>query len=147
MRCTRLAANTGRKSVAKNRHLGTIAQLCRKISSQLRHVSTIGKNLLSSNTSSTCPGNMVNFGPVTAEIDPVVWGTPTNFNRFCVLAALLHSIQQWASGKLCGVEQRAPPMFGRATIRLGIGPHSSCALNLLHFCHNMRYEAKPFPNE
>jgi len=29
------------------------------------------------------------------------------------------------SAKLCGVEQRAIPMFGRATIRLGIGPHSS----------------------
>ena len=29
------------------------------------------------------------------------------------------------SAKLCGVEQRAPPMFGRATITLGIGPHSS----------------------
>ena len=29
--------------VPKNRHLGTIAQLCRAISSQLRHVSTIGK--------------------------------------------------------------------------------------------------------
>jgi len=35
----RLAANTGRKKVAKNRHLGTIAQLCRAISSQLRHIS------------------------------------------------------------------------------------------------------------
>ena len=46
MRCTRLAANTGRKKVAKNRHLGTIAQLCRAISSQLRHVSTIGKKLV-----------------------------------------------------------------------------------------------------
>ena len=34
---------TGRKKVAKNSHLGTIAQLCRAISSQLRHVSTIGK--------------------------------------------------------------------------------------------------------
>jgi len=30
---------------AKNRHLGTIAQFCRAISSQLRHVSTIGKKL------------------------------------------------------------------------------------------------------
>jgi len=29
---------------AKNRHLGTIAQLCRAVSSQQRHVSTIGKN-------------------------------------------------------------------------------------------------------
>ena len=25
----------------------------------------------------------------------------------------------------CGVEQRAPPIFGRATITLGIGPYSS----------------------
>ena len=41
-------------------HLRTIAQLSRAISSQLRHLSTIGKNLLSSNTSSTCPVNMVN---------------------------------------------------------------------------------------
>jgi len=69
--CMWLAENTGRKKVAKNRHLGTIAQLCRAISSQLRYVSTIGKNL-SSNMSSTCPHNMMNFGPLAAEIDPVV---------------------------------------------------------------------------
>jgi len=31
------------QKVAKNRHLGTIAQLCRAISWQLRHISTIGK--------------------------------------------------------------------------------------------------------
>ena len=46
MRCTRLAAYTGRKKIAKNRHLGTIAQICRAVSSQLRHVSTIGKKLV-----------------------------------------------------------------------------------------------------
>jgi len=34
------------KKVSKNRHLGTIAQLCRAISSQLRHISTIGKKLV-----------------------------------------------------------------------------------------------------
>ena len=44
--CTRLAGNAGRKKVAKNRHLGTIAQICRAISSQLRHISTIGKKLV-----------------------------------------------------------------------------------------------------
>jgi len=43
MCCTWLAENTGRTNDAKNRHLGTIAQLRRAISSQLRHVSTIGK--------------------------------------------------------------------------------------------------------
>ena len=91
--CTRLATNTGRKNDAKNRHLGTIPQLCRAISSQLRHVSTIRKkNLLSSNISTTCPYNMVNFGPPADEIVSLVWGTPANFNGFCVLAALLHGI-------------------------------------------------------
>ena len=39
------------------------------------------KNLLSSNMS---------FGPLAAEIGPVVWGTPAHFNGFRVLAALLH---------------------------------------------------------
>jgi len=33
---------------------------------------------------------MANFGPLAAKIDPVVWGTPANFNGFRVLAALLH---------------------------------------------------------
>ena len=44
--CARLAENTGRKKSQKNRHLCTIAQLCRPMSSQLRHVSTIGKKLV-----------------------------------------------------------------------------------------------------
>jgi len=48
------------------------------------------KNLLSRNNSSTCSHNIVNFGLLAAEIDPVVWGTPANFNGFRVLAALLH---------------------------------------------------------
>jgi len=50
------------------------------------------KNLLSSNISSTCPHNKVNFGPLAAEICWPVWGTPANFNGFCMLAALLHGI-------------------------------------------------------
>jgi len=68
---------------------------------------------------------MVNFGPLTAEISSGVWSTPANFNGFRVLAALLHGSQVSASAKLCGVEQRAPPTFGMATITLGIRPHSS----------------------
>jgi len=76
---------------AKNRHLRTIAQHCRDISSQLRHIQSTGKKLLNSNTSSTCPDNVVNFGPLTAEIGSGIWGTPANFNGFRALAALLHS--------------------------------------------------------
>jgi len=41
--------NTGRK----NRHLGTIAQLCRAMSLQLRHVSTIGKKVVNPNPNLT----------------------------------------------------------------------------------------------
>jgi len=64
MCCTRLAENTGRKKVVKNRHLGTISQRYRVISSQLRHVSTIGKNLISSNISPTCPPQYSELRPI-----------------------------------------------------------------------------------
>ena len=67
-----------------------ITQLCKAISSQVRHASTIGKNLLSGNISPTCPYNMGNFGPLSAENVSLVWGTPANFNWFRVLAALLY---------------------------------------------------------
>ena len=92
---------------AKNRHFGTIARLCRAISTELRHVSTIGKNVLNSNTSSICPGNMLNVGLLTAEICWRVWDTPANFNGFRVLAALLHgslvvsvsqTLRRWTEG-------------------------------------------------
>jgi len=85
MYCTRLTEMQD----AKNRHLGTIAQLCPAVSSQLRHLSTIGKKLLNSNTSSTCPDNMVNFGPLAAEIGSG-FGAPlqiltdfTSWQRYC----------------------------------------------------------------
>jgi len=54
------------------------------------HVDNRKKNLLSSNISSTCPHNMVNFGPLAAEIVSLVRGTPANFTGFRVFAALLH---------------------------------------------------------
>jgi len=47
------------------------------------------KKLLNSNICSTCPHNMVNFGPLAAEIGSLVWGTPANFKGVCVLASLL----------------------------------------------------------
>jgi len=88
--CTRLAEKNRTQKVAKNRHLGTIAQLCWARSSQLRHVSTIRKkNLLNSNISSICPHNMANVAPLAPEIVSLVCGTPGNFNGFRVLASLL----------------------------------------------------------
>jgi len=65
------------------------------------------KNLLSSNISSTGPYNMVNFGPLAAEIISLVWGTPGNFDGFRVLAALLHG------SAVVGVSQTAALNRGR----------------------------------
>ena len=64
------------KKSPKSCDLGTIAQLCRAISSHLRHLSTIGKKLLNSNVSPDVltPHNMVNIGSLADEICWRVWG-------------------------------------------------------------------------
>ena len=66
---------------------------------------------------------MVNFGPLAAEIVLLVLDTPGNFNGFRFLAALLHDTLAVGISQICGVERRAPSIFGRAAITLGIGPH------------------------
>jgi len=58
-----------------------MAQICHAVFLQLRHILTVGKNLLNSNISSTCSHNMVNFGPLAAEISSRVWGTLARFQR------------------------------------------------------------------
>ena len=78
--------------------------------------------------SSRCPHNMVNFGLLAAEIDPVVWGTPANFNGFRVLAALLHGSQAVSVSQTL---RRWTEPEGATYVRQGdhqvgqIGPHSS----------------------
>ena len=60
---------------------------------------------------------------------PVIISTAfMSWQRYCA------AVKQWASAKLCGVEQRAPLVFGRATITLDIGPHSSLSLLLWTTC-------------
>jgi len=73
----------------KNRHLGTIAQLCRAIASQIRHLSTIGKKLVNQQYLFHMSSQYGKLGPLAAEIGPVVWGTPANFNGFRVFLASL----------------------------------------------------------
>jgi len=73
------------------------------------HVDNQEKNLFNSNISPTCPHNMVNFGPRTAEICWQVWGTPANFSGFRVLAALLH--RPWPTSL-----NRSQPNFARCLI-------------------------------
>jgi len=64
---------------------------------------------------------MVKFGPLVAEIDPVVSMLISmgfaSWQRYSTV------LLQWASAKLCGVEQRAPPIFDKAAITLCIDPH------------------------
>jgi len=62
--------------------------------------------------------------PTTAaEIVSLVWGTQEIPTGFASCQPYCTALQYWASAKLCGVEQAAPPIFLRAAIMLGIGPH------------------------
>jgi len=124
MCCTRLAENTGRKKIAISTPSPNFVRLYLRQSE---------KNFLNRNTFSMCPANMVNFGPLTAEICWRVWGTPANFNGFRVLTALLHgtvvvgvsqTLRRWTEGAI---------YIRQGGITLGIGPHSSilCAASML----------------
>ena len=91
------------------------------------------------------PHNMVKFGLLTAEICLRVWGTPANFNGFRVLATLLHgTLVVDVSQTLQLIEQRAPPIFCRATI---ITYMSSWVLQAIQ-CHQyiIKLECGPIPN-
>jgi len=73
----------------KIRHLRTIAELHWAISSQLRHVLTVGKKLVKQQYLPHMSPQYGELGPLTAEIIWQVWGTPANFNGFRVLPLLL----------------------------------------------------------
>ena len=92
MCCTRLAEKTGRKKSPKIAIWPLSHNLSGYIFATEARIDN-RKNLLSSNMSSTCLHNMVNFDPLAAEICLPVWGTPANFDGFRVLAALLHGCQ------------------------------------------------------
>jgi len=81
MCCSWLAENTGCKKSPSGHHRTTLSGY---IFATNAHTDN-RKKLLSSNISSTCPHNMVNFSPLAAEIVSLVWGTPANFHGFRVL--------------------------------------------------------------
>jgi len=68
---------------------------------------------------------MVNFGLLAAEISPVVWAPQLISMGFASCQHYCTALQKWASVKLCGVEQMAPPVFDRAAMMLGNDPRSS----------------------
>ena len=87
----------------KNRHLGTIAQLCRAISSQQRHVSTIGKKLVKQQYLLRMPHNMVNFGLLAAEIVSLVWASQLTSKAFASWLRYCSDVAQRKPAKLCTV--------------------------------------------
>ena len=108
MCCMRRAENTARKISFKKFAICTPSH--NFVGVYLRNYGMyrqLEKNLLNTNissTSSTCSHNMVNFGPLAAEIGLPVWGTPANSNRFRVLASVLAyctDVAQRTSTKLC----------------------------------------------
>ena len=104
--------NTGRKNDAKNRHLGTIPQLCRAISLQLRHVSTTGKKLVKHQY-------MFHMCPQYGELWPTSgWdrfgslGHPSYFQRLPrlgsvtarhvhVVVGVSQTLRRWTEGATC----------------------------------------------
>jgi len=113
-------------------HLGTIAQLCRTVSLQLRHLSTIGKKLLNSNISSTCLHNMANFSLLAAEIGSGVCGTPANFNRFRILPSLLQQRQSPEANQTLHSVWPFPGLVHYIHINTFSGGGGSCPLR--EFC-------------
>jgi len=104
--CMRVAENTGRKTSPKNSlsaHHRTIFSGCTFATKE-----NIGsrKKLFNSNISSTCPHNMVNFGPLAAEIVLPLWGTQQISTAFACWLRYCTDVAQRRSTKLC-------TLFGR----------------------------------
>jgi len=90
-----------------------------------RHISTIGKNLLNSNVSPTCPYSMVKFDPPAAEIGWQVWGISANFNGFRVLAALQHGTRVVAVSQSLRRRTEGATYIRQGGHHVGYWPHSS----------------------
>jgi len=112
--CMRLAENTGCKKSPKICHLRTITQLCWAISSQLRHVSTVGEKLVKQQYVLHMSSQYGELRPTSGWNHFVGLGHPSKFQRVSCLGSI--TAQHSGSGHQpnCGVEQRAPPIFGRA---------------------------------
>ena len=86
------------------------------------HMSSIGTNMLNSNISSTCPRNMVNLGPLAAEIGWLVWGTPAIFNWFRVLDSLRQRRCSTEANQTLHDVWSSPELVGNIYTSVGVGP-------------------------
>jgi len=126
--CTQLAENTGRKKVAKNRHLGTIAQFYWAISLQLRHLATIGKKLVKQQY-------VLHMSPQYSELWPTSdWDRSGSLRHPCKFQRVSRLGNVTARHLVVGVSQTLQRWTESATyVRQGdhhVGPHSSLFLVL-----------------
>jgi len=108
----------------------------RAIYSQLRHISTIGKKLVKQQYLLQISQQYDGLRLLAAEIDPVVWGTPANFNGFRVLAALLHG------SHVVRVSQTAALNIGRHICLAGRPSGWALAHILVSYMHTYVYFSK-----
>jgi len=97
------------------------------------------KNLLNSNTSTTCPHNMVNFGPLTAEIGSGVWDIPANFNGFRVLPSLLQRRRSPEANQTVHDVWPSPGLIHYIYIFGGSRPWLNFARRKIHFSQSLAF--------
>ena len=131
MCCTRLTGNTERKNDPKN--LRTIAQICRAVSSQLRHTSTIGKSVKQQ--------YVIHMPPQYGELRPTIssdrfgnLGHPSKFRRVSRLAFVMQRRRSPHAGQLNFARCLAVSWAGTLYIHFrGLLPRQNFARCKIHF--------------
>jgi len=129
MCCRRLAGNAGPKKSPYGHHCTTLSGYILATKAYINNQ----KNLLNSNISPTTPHNMVNFGPLAAEMSSRVCGTPANFNGFRILALLLQRRRSLEANQTLHNVRPSPGLihyisFSGALARYGILPGAKFTL-------------------
>jgi len=88
------------------------------------------KKMLNNNISSPCPHNMVNVGPLMADIGLGVWGTQQISTAFASCLRYCSDVALWRTTKLCTMIGR---LLGWYTIYIYI--HFRGLLTLAEFFH------------
>jgi len=130
MYCKRLAEIQDAKMTQKNRHLRTITQLCWAISTQVRHVSTIGKKLVKQQYLLHMSSQYGKLRPTNGWDRFDSLGHPSKFanlNGFCVLPSLLQRHRSPEANQISHDVWPSPGLVHYIYI-LGILPRASVKL-------------------
>jgi len=124
--------NTGHKKSPSRHHRTTLSGYIFAIKARIDN----RKKVLNSNTSSTCPDNMVNFGPLAGEIDRFgSLGHPCKCQRVSRLGNVRPTTRHSSSRRQPNFAtlNRGRHLYSAGRPPLGIGPHSSLFFSLNYF--------------